>query len=151
MTLANQYNRRIEHHTWRAIRTAMLRREPAPLDDKSIQSFLTLLRHSKQLARMLRRLHELRVLEQIIPAMKHARYLLQFNEYHKYTVDAHCIRSVEAATEFAKQDSLLGETYRSIKDKTVLHLALLLHDLGKGLVEDHSEVGRRLAEETLSN
>ena len=30
----------------------------------------------------------------------------------------------------------------------MLHLALLVHDLGKGYVEDHSEVGRRIAEDT---
>ncbi|MFM7932263.1 MAG: HD domain-containing protein, partial [Pirellula sp.] len=29
-----------------------------------------------------------------------------------------------------------------------MHLALLLHDLGKGFVEDHSEVGLRIADET---
>jgi [protein-PII] uridylyltransferase len=148
MTLANRFNRRIEHHTWRAIRLAMLRRTPAPLDQDSIQRFLDLMEYSPQLDRMLRRLHELRVLEQIIPAMKHARYLLQFNEYHKYTVDAHCIRSIEMAVGFSKQDSQLGDIYRSLKNKRVLHLALLLHDLGKGFVEDHSEVGKRIAEET---
>jgi [protein-PII] uridylyltransferase len=38
--------------------------------------------------------------------------------------------------------------YRSLEDKATLHLALLLHDLGKGFEEDHSEVGRRIARET---
>jgi [protein-PII] uridylyltransferase len=148
MTLANQFNCRVEDRTWRAIRTGMLRLAPQPLSDELINKFMTLMEHPSGLARMLRRLHELRVLEQIIPAMKHARYLLQFNEYHKYTVDAHCIRAVEAASEFQKQNSILGETYRAIKPKAILHLALLLHDLGKGFVEDHSEVGKRIAEET---
>ena len=36
----------------------------------------------------------------LVPAMRHARCLLQFNEYHKYTVDEHSFRAVEAATEF---------------------------------------------------
>ncbi len=148
MTLANRYNKRIEHHTWQAIRLGMLRRQPAPLDQESIQRFLDLMEYSPQLDRMLRRLHELRVLEQIIPAMKHARYLLQFNEYHKYTVDAHCIRSIEMAVAFSKQNTMLGQVYRGLKNKRVLHLALLIHDLGKGFVEDHSEVGKRIAEET---
>jgi [protein-PII] uridylyltransferase len=38
------------------------------------------------------------VLEKIIPEFSHARSLLQFNQYHKYTVDEHCIRAVEEAT-----------------------------------------------------
>ena len=42
----------------------------------------------------------------------------------------------------------MSDVYRSLEDKTTLHLALLLHDLGKGFEEDHSEVGRRIAQET---
>ena len=97
---------------------------------------------------MLHRLHELGVLEKIIPAFAHARCLLQFNEYHKYTVDEHCILAVERATEFAADRGPLGRVYRKIKQKRTLHLALLIHDLGKGFVEDHSEVGLRIADET---
>jgi [protein-PII] uridylyltransferase len=97
---------------------------------------------------LLRRLHELGVLEKIIPAFSHARSLLQFNQYHKFTVDEHCIRTVEEATHFAERQDLLGDVYRRLEDKTTLHLALLLHDLGKGYEEDHSEVGRRIAHET---
>jgi [protein-PII] uridylyltransferase len=41
-----------------------------------------------------------------------------------------------------------GQVYRSIANKATLHLAALLHDLGKGYVEDHSEVGALLAEQT---
>ena len=37
--------------------------------------------------------------------------------------------------------------YREIKRKDILHLAVLLHDLGKGTEDDHSDVGKRLAEE----
>jgi [protein-PII] uridylyltransferase len=93
-------------------------------------------------------LHELRVLEQIIPGMSHTRCLLQFNEFHKYTVDEHSIRAVEEATKFQDASGPVGDAYRSLRNKRTLHLALLLHDLGKGYVEDHSEVGARLALET---
>ncbi len=148
MLLANNHNRRIDHHTWLTIREAMLRKPPAPPSNETIARFSLLMQQPRKLGPTLRRLHELRVLEQIIPGFKHARYLLQFNEYHKYTVDAHCIRSVQAATEFAESDGILGVAYRNIKNKALLHLTLLIHDLGKGFVEDHSEVGARIADET---
>lgn len=148
MAIANQYDKPIEHHTWRAIRSAMLNRHTEEIEPEAIERFMHLLAQPRRLADMLRRLHELRVLEQIIPAVKHARCLLQFNQYHKYTVDAHSIRAVECATDLLTDDSLLGVLYRSLPDKRLLHLALLIHDLGKGYAEDHSEVGQRIAEET---
>ena len=148
MQLSSRYNRRIEHTTWRTIRETMRQRQGEPATSEAIHRFLELVCEPRRLGDLLRRLHELRVIEQIIPAMRHARCLLQFNEYHKYTVDAHCIRAVEAACDFGKEDSVLGRVYRGIKNKRILHLALLLHDLGKGFVEDHSEVGKVIAEET---
>lgn len=145
MQIANEFRRRIAHPTWQAIRGAMNDRHVTTLEPRSIEAFLALLSRPGRLASLLRRLHELRIIEQLIPAMKRCRGLLQFNAYHKFTVDAHCIRAVEAATELEEEDSVMGRRYRRMKDKTLLHLALLIHDLGKGYVEDHSEVGRRIA------
>ncbi|MCC9656383.1 [protein-PII] uridylyltransferase [Rhodopirellula halodulae] len=143
--LANRYSRRIAHPTWQAIRKSMQERETGSPDPESVRAFLELLGESGRLASLLRRLHELRIIEQLIPAMERCRGLLQFNAYHKYTVDAHCIRAVEAATDFEEAETSMGRRYRRLKDKTLLHLALLIHDLGKGYEEDHSEVGRRIA------
>lgn len=148
MELANAFNRRIDHPTWQAIREAMMARPNVDLTPEATKRFMALLTETNRLADLMRRLHEMRVLEQILPAFRHARGLLQFNEYHKYTVDEHSIRAVDYATRFANEDSVLGETYRSIKKKAILHLALLLHDAGKGYDEDHSEVGLRLAGDT---
>lgn len=148
MSLANHHRLRIGHHTWQAIRKAMLERKPTRPDAESVGAFLTLLSRPGRLAPLLRRLHELRIIEQLIPAFKRTRGLLQFNAYHKYTVDAHSIRAVEAATDFQTDPSSMGRRYRRLKDKTLLHLALLIHDIGKGFEEDHSIVGARIAEET---
>lgn len=149
---ANRCDKRIDDDTWKAIRAAMLERGPAdpdqPLPPAVVERFLSLLVQSSRLGDSLRRLHELRVLEQFVPGMTHARGLLQFNAYHRYTVDEHSIRVVEHLTGLAKDTGTPGEVYRSIKDKATLHLAALLHDLGKGYPEDHSEVGARLAEQT---
>ncbi|HTN76926.1 MAG TPA: HD domain-containing protein, partial [Pirellulaceae bacterium] len=148
MSLANLYSKRIDQDTWEAIRQAMASRGDLPVTPEAIQRFLDLLAQPGNVSEQLRSLHELRVLEKIIPAMSHARCLMQFNAYHKYTVDEHSIRAVKAVTEFAHDSGPLGEAYRNLKQKRTLHLALLLHDLGKGFVEDHSEVGKRIATET---
>ncbi|MCC9599569.1 [protein-PII] uridylyltransferase [Stieleria sp. JC731] len=145
MSVANHNNRRIGHYTWQAIRIAMQERTPVPPDSESVGAFLSLLSRGSRLAPLLRRLHELRIIEQLIPEFKRTRGLLQFNAYHKYTVDAHSIRAVEAATDLADDQSAMGRRYRRLKDKTLLHLALLIHDIGKGHAEDHSIVGARIA------
>lgn len=151
MDLANLYDRRIDDSTWKAIREAMMERETIEVPPETYDRFLSLLSQPPRLGELLRQLHELRVLDKIVPGMQHARCLLQFNQYHQFTVDEHCLRAVECAANFFNDKGPLGQAYRSVKRKRTLHLALLLHDLGKGFLEDHSEVGLRLAAETAEN
>ena len=92
-------------------------------------------------------MHRAHLLEKLVPAMARVRGLMQFNQYHKYTVDEHSLLAVERAEAVAEDPGVLGDVYRSIKRKDILHLAVLMHDLGKGQEEDHSDVGQRLAEE----
>ena len=145
--LARLYEKWIAQELWYLIYRA------APeysrqLSPQAAERFLDILDKPLELGELLRRLHALGVLEKIVPEFAHARSLLQFNQYHKYTVDEHCIRAVEEATRFADRTDELGETYRRLGQKRTLHLALLVHDLGKGREEDHSIVGQRLAEAT---
>jgi [protein-PII] uridylyltransferase len=139
-------NRPLDHATTSALLLA------APEASEEVtpaiaQRFMDLLKYPSAAGPAMRMLHELGYLEKIIPPMKHARCLLQFNQYHKFTVDEHTLQAVERCGEFAQRNDRLGEAYREIADKPLLHLVLLLHDLGKGYEEDHSELGRRIAEE----
>lgn len=145
--LANQYDARIAHRTRELVRStaAEISSDVAP---EAAARFMSLLGQPARLGELLRFLHDCEVLEKIIPAFRHARALLQFNEYHKFTVDEHCLRAVECCTDLARDDSLVGEVYRGIANKAPLHLALLVHDLGKGLPGDHSDVGAEIAAET---
>ncbi|MCG8585555.1 MAG: [protein-PII] uridylyltransferase, partial [Pirellulales bacterium] len=122
--LANQHDKRIDHATWEEIRNATddISDELTP---GSIERFLSLMSMPTRLARILRRLHHMGALEKIIPEFRHARCLLQFNNYHKYTVDEHSLRAVRMANELLQQQGVLADVYRSIKDKQTLHLALL--------------------------
>ena len=92
-------------------------------------------------------MHRAHLLEKLVPAMGGVRGLMQFNQYHKYTVDEHSLLAVERAEAMVEDPGVLGEVYRSIKRKDILHLAVLMHDLGKGQEEDHSDIGKRLAED----
>lgn len=148
MELSALYDKRIDDTTWLAIRDAMQARQEFDIPPKAAQRFLSILARPPQLGELLRRLYELGVLEKLVPPMGHARGLVQFNDYHKYTVDEHSLRAVECALAFRDDEGLLGEAYRSIREKRILHLALLLHDLGKGYPDDHSERGAVLAQDT---
>lgn len=145
--LSALHDRAIEPESFLAIREAMLE-APADLTPEAAQQFWALLATPRRLAESLQTLHEMHVLEKIVPAMQHARGLLQFNEYHHYTVDEHSLRAIRICTGFARDPGVVGRTYNNLRDPQVLHLALLLHDLGKGFAEEHCEVGQRLAVET---
>ena len=92
-------------------------------------------------------MHQARVLEKLVPAFARVRGLMQFNQYHKYTVDEHSLLAVKKVETLGKQPGTLGKVYREIQEKDLLHLAVLLHDVGKGLPEDHSEVGKKIAQD----
>ncbi|RMF93807.1 MAG: [protein-PII] uridylyltransferase [Planctomycetota bacterium] len=121
--------------------------QPAACDVESLRKqFLSLLQIPTRLGQSLRLMHELRLLEQFVPHFARARGLIQFNQYHKYTVDEHCLLAVEQAARLVHEDGLLGRVYRAVEEKHILHLALLLHDLGKGTPCDHCETGKSIAQ-----
>lgn len=111
-------------------------------------AFLHLLAEPAGLGDLLRALHRIGLLERLVPAFGHARCLIQFNQAHKYTVDEHSIRAVEGAARRSGDAGPVGQAYVQIRRKDLLHLALLCHDLGKGLGEDHCAAGRRIADQT---
>lgn len=110
--------------------------------------FRQMLSKSQGLADALESMHRARLLEKLIPAFSRVRGLMQFNQYHKYTVDEHSILAVRHAERLQEDPGAVGAVYKEIHQKDLLHLALLLHDLGKGRPEDHSEAGKIIADKT---
>jgi|CXWL01.1.fsa_nt_gi [protein-PII] uridylyltransferase len=110
--------------------------------------FLKILSGPGAVAATLDAMHRAHLLEKLIPVFAALRGLMQFNQYHKYTVDEHTLLAVGKAEALAMEPGIMGVVYQEIKRKDLLHLAILLHDLGKGRKEDHCEVGKAIAEET---
>ncbi len=112
--------------------------------------FLDLLLKHGNPERALRRMNELGVLGAFIPEFGRIVAMMQFNVYHHYTVDEHTIQCISVLAQLERGE--LGEELpvasRILEDglnRRVLYLALLLHDIGKGLPEHHSVVGARIA------
>lgn len=141
--LARRNSVGVSHETLERIRLFV---PTCTLTPDSRKLFLEIMSDPKGLGLLVRNLHRVGLLGRFIPAFEHARCLMQWNQYHKYTVDEHSIRALESATFRLDDKGPVGQAYRKTKRKDVLHLALLLHDIGKGYEEDHSEVGKRLAE-----
>ncbi len=109
------------------------------------QAFLGILSRPGLVGKTLALMHQARVLEKLVPAFGRVRGLMQFNQYHKYTVDEHSLLTVREVERLGSQPGIFHDVYQEIRRKDLLHLAALLHDIGKGHPEDHSDVGREIA------
>ncbi len=84
------------------------------------------------------------ILQDVIPPFAKVIFLPQFDGYHTHPVDIHSLMCIKALEEI--KDPLALELYKdfSHEERTLLHITTLLHDAGKGRVQDHSLVGAKL-------
>lgn len=143
--LAGLYSLNLAPSLVEAIKLSVPTLKPV-LTPTAAETFRSILKSVGCVGTLLRGMYATGVLDLVIPEITSARCLLQFNQYHSFTVDEHSFRAVEAAESFEHEQGALAATYRQTSQKDILHLALLLHDLGKGREEDHSLVGMRIAE-----
>jgi [protein-PII] uridylyltransferase len=100
---------------------------------------------------VLRRMNEAGVLGRFIPDFGRVVSMMQFNMYHHYTVDEHLLRCIGVLAEIEAGDheeyGLANELMRTIQPdhRDLLYVALFLHDIAKGRIEDHSIAGARVA------
>lgn len=139
-----QYDRPLAPRIREAINQAVPQLAPQ-VSETAARLFMDILRCTRGLPPVLRGMFQTGVLDVVIPDVTHVRNLLQFNQYHHFTVDEHTLRAVETAVSFDDDDGPIGEAYRQIRHKDLLHLAVLLHDIGKGFKCDHCLVGEEIA------
>lgn len=122
-------------------------RLPKEPSRKNCSELRSILRHGESLPTIIRSLYETRVLEWLIPPMAEIRCLMQFNQYHSYTVDEHTLKAVDEMVALEHEDSAVGTAYRNVHHKATLHLSIIMHDIAKGRDGDHSIIGEQVAEE----
>jgi len=98
---------------------------------------------------VLRRMNEAGVLGRFLPEFGRIVAMMQFNMYHHYTVDEHLLRCIGVLSEIDRksnpENGLANELMGTVKNRTLLYIAMLLHDIAKGRPEDHSVAGARIA------
>ena len=112
--------------------------------------FMDMLCDAKNSEWLLRTMNETEVLGRFIPEFGRIVAMMQFNMYHHYTVDEHTIRTIGVLNEIERleaedQHPVATEILKGQVNRRVLYAALLLHDIGKGDVRDHSEYGAEIA------
>ena len=122
-------------------------RLPKEPTTKNCSEIRSILRNGQSLPTIIRSLYETGVLEWLIPPMAEIRCLMQFNQYHSYTVDEHTLKAVDEMVALEHEDSAVGTAYRNVRHKATLHLSIIMHDIAKGRDGDHSIVGEQVAEE----
>lgn len=117
---------------------------------EAVRIFLDLMLEHGNPERALRRMNELGVLSAFIPEFEAIVAMMQFNVYHHYTVDEHTIQCISTLAQIEREElveelPVASAILKAGVNRRVLYLALLLHDIGKGRVEDHSILGAQIA------
>jgi [protein-PII] uridylyltransferase len=120
-------------------------------DAEANRLFLEILTSKNDAETVLRRMNEAGVLGRFIPAFGRIVAMMQFNMYHHYTVDEHLLRCIGVLSDIeagrSEDTKFASELMRAIqpRHRELLYVALFLHDIAKGRIEDHSMAGARVA------
>ena len=113
---------------------------------EAMRIFRKIISWPQGVADILRQMHKVKVLQKVIPEFERIYCYASYDYYHKYTVDEHSFLAVEKAEELIYFRTYIAKVFKEIKRKDLLYLALLLHDIGKGLNGHHADTGAIVAE-----
>jgi len=113
--------------------------------------FLEIVASKHNPEKALRRMNEAGVLGRFLPEFGRIVAQMQFNMYHHYTVDEHSLHAIGNLADIErgerkKDHPLASDLIKRVQSREALYLAMLLHDIAKGMPGDHSEQGAVIAE-----
>jgi [protein-PII] uridylyltransferase len=150
--LAQKYGLAFHPDAMRAVtRSLKLIDDRLRSNEEANRLFLEILTSRNDSEIVLRRMNEVGVLGQFVRSFGRIVAMMQFNMYHHYTVDEHLLRCIGILADIEagrSQDTPLStELIHSLQpaSRRILYVALFLHDIAKGRIEDHSIAGARVA------
>ncbi len=107
--------------------------------------FLSILRSSGRVATTLRRMHDTGVLGAYLPEFGALDCLVQYDHYHRFSVDQHSLLAVEVLEGLGPgqgpEIDELAQIFAEVERPELLTLGILLHDIGKALGHGHAAKG----------
>ncbi|MBQ5940811.1 [protein-PII] uridylyltransferase [Massilia sp. AB1] len=108
--------------------------------------FLRILQAPVGLVHALRRMNEFGILGRYLPAFRKIVGQMQHDLFHVYTVDQHImmvVRNLRRFTmpEHAHEYPFCSQLIADFRDRWLLYVAALFHDIAKGRGGDHSKLG----------
>ena len=108
--------------------------------------FLRILQAPRGIVHALRRMNEFGILGRYLPAFRKIVGQMQHDLFHAYTVDQHImmvVRNLRRFTmpEHAHEYPFCSQLIADFRDRWVLYVAALFHDIAKGRGGDHSKLG----------
>ena len=154
--LAQQFGAKIDSNLRYLISRSILLIDHSIINSPSAaKSFCAILRSPGEVYPTLLEMHELGVLGRYLPEFSALTCMVQHEYYHRYTADAHVLRTIRHLDRvFSKHDEEYGRYEKELRkndDPLLLYLILLLHDIGKVEgVKDHDVAGVRIAQPILN-
>lgn len=115
-------------------------------DAENQHLFMDLMHSPHGLTKQLRRMSAHGILGRYLPEFGSIMGQMQFDLFHAFTVDAHTLEVVANTRRFMRADytdkfPVSTRIAQRLRKPSLLYIAALYHDIGKGRGGDHSELG----------
>lgn len=107
---------------------------PTPWPQEARDLFASMLLSGRNAIRVIESLDQFNLMLRLLPEWEHVMCRPQRNVMHTFTVDRHLCETAANAAQLADR----------VTQPDLLVVGALLHDIGKGLPGDHTEVGMKL-------
>lgn len=151
--LSSRYKLDVHPHTLRLVARSLRYIDAATRkDETACRLFLSMLLDPLHGDKALHDMKEAGVLARFIPEFSRIIGQMQFDMYHVYTVDEHTLvalgvlHQIEAG-KLKDELPLASEVIAKVSSRRVLHMAVLCHDVAKGMGGDHAIKGSDIAAE----
>ncbi len=117
-----------------------------PMTARTIGYFRDILRLPKNVGDTLVNMNELGILAVFLPEFEELVGFFQPGVYHCYTADEHTLIAIKNIESLRGKETPLGRLFDSCKEKEILYLAVLMHDIAKPIsVSGHEIIGAEMA------